>query len=165
MYGMRKGRLEFGPANTTALLFETLMDSKALSLTPNTTSVYMTSWIELQDEPIVIETPANVLGIIDDHWFHYVTDFGNAGADKAKGGKYLFLPPGFKGNPPDGYFVLHSLGYRIWARRPNEKTKIHLPVACHSPGHQPVYDIDKACDCCRNLRNQKARTSSDLINT
>ena len=39
MYGMRKGNLEFGPPNTTALLFETLMDSKALWLTPNTTSI------------------------------------------------------------------------------------------------------------------------------
>jgi len=57
MYGMRKGILEFGPANTTALLFETLMDSKALWLTPNTTSVYMTSWLEMKDEPMVIETP------------------------------------------------------------------------------------------------------------
>ncbi len=87
MYGMRKGILEFGPANTTALLFEDLMDSKALWLTPNTTSVYMTSWLELKDEPTVIETPPNVLGIIDDHGFHYVTDFGNAGPDKGNGGQ------------------------------------------------------------------------------
>ena len=51
MYGMRKGILDFGPANTTALLFETLMDSKALWLTPNTTSVYMCAWLEMKDEP------------------------------------------------------------------------------------------------------------------
>ena len=30
MDGIRKGILEFGPANTTAVLFEELMDSKAL---------------------------------------------------------------------------------------------------------------------------------------
>ena len=41
MYAMKKGLLGFGPANTTAVLFEELMDSKALWLTPNTTSVYM----------------------------------------------------------------------------------------------------------------------------
>ena len=63
MYGMRRGILEFGPANTTALLFENLMDSKALFLTPNTTSVYMTAWLEMTDEPHVIETPPNVLGL------------------------------------------------------------------------------------------------------
>jgi len=114
MYGMRKGILEFGPANTTALLFETLMDSKALWLTPNTTSVYMTSWLELKDEPFVIETPPNVLGIIDDHWFHYVTDFGNAGPDKGKGGKFLILPPGYESNVPEGYFVARTNTYGNW---------------------------------------------------
>ena len=45
MDGIRKGILEFGPANTTAVLFEELMDSKALFLTANTTSVYMFSWL------------------------------------------------------------------------------------------------------------------------
>ena len=114
MYGMRKGILDFGPANTTALLFETLMDSKALWLTPNTTSIYMTTWLELKDEPMVIETPPNVLGIIDDHWFHYVTDFGNAGPDKGKGGKFLILPPGYKGEVPDGYHVARTNTYGNW---------------------------------------------------
>ena len=114
MYGMRKGILEFGPANTTALLFETLMDSKALWLTPNTTSVYMTAWLEMKDEPMVIETPPNVLGIIDDHWFNYVADFGNAGPDKGKGGKFLILPPGYKGDVPDGYYVARTNTYGNW---------------------------------------------------
>ena len=66
MSGMRKGLLNFGPANETVLLFENLMDSKALWLTPNTVSIYMVMWLELSDEPMVIETPPNVLGIIDD---------------------------------------------------------------------------------------------------
>ncbi|MCB1714769.1 MAG: DUF1254 domain-containing protein [Candidatus Competibacteraceae bacterium] len=114
MYGMRKGILEFGPANTTALLFETLMDSKALWLTPNTTNIYMTTWLELKDEPMVIETPPNVLGIIDDHWFHYVADFGNAGPDKGKGGRFLILPPGYKGEVPEGYHVARTKTYGNW---------------------------------------------------
>jgi hypothetical protein len=41
-----------------------------------------------------METPPNVLGIIDDFWFRYVADFGMAGPDRGKGGKYLILPPG-----------------------------------------------------------------------
>ena len=85
MYAMEEGILGFGPANTTVLLFEDLMDSKALWLTPNTVSVYMASWMELGDEPMVVETPPNVLGFIDDAWFKYVVDFGNAGPDKGKG--------------------------------------------------------------------------------
>ena len=114
MYAMEEGMREFGPPNTTALLFEDLMDSKALWLTPNTVSVYMASWLELGDEPMVIETPPNVLGFVDDAWFKYVADFGNAGPDKGKGGKFLIIPPGYEGEIPDGYHVAHSNTFGNW---------------------------------------------------
>ena len=114
MAGMRMGLLGFGPANTTVLLFENLMDSKALWLTPNTVSIYMVMWLEVKDEPMVIETPPNVLGIIDDHWFNYVADFGNAGPDKGKGGKFLIIPPGYKGDIPKGYHVAHTETHGHW---------------------------------------------------
>ena len=115
MHGMRKGILEFGPENYTVLAFEELMDSKALFLTPNTTSVYFVAWVDTKDTgPLVIETPPNVLGIIDDSWFHYVTDFGNAGPDKGKGGKFLLLPPGYAGDVPEGYHAARSGTYGNW---------------------------------------------------
>jgi len=114
MHGMREGIVQFGPPNTTALLWEDLMDSKALWLTPNTTSVYMVSWLEMTDEPWVIETPPDVLGIIDDHWFKYVGDFGRLGPDKGKGGRFLILPPGYDGDVPDGYFVFRTSTYGNW---------------------------------------------------
>ena len=60
MSAMRKGILQFGPPNTTAVLFEELMDSQSLFLTPNTTSVYMTRGWKWTDEPFVVETPPNV---------------------------------------------------------------------------------------------------------
>ena len=114
MSGMRKGTLGFGPANETVLIFETLMDSKALWLTPNTTNIYMATWLELSDEPMVIETPPDVLGLIDDHWFNFVADFGRLGPDKAQGGKFLILPPGYDGEVPDGYFVYQTNTYGNW---------------------------------------------------
>lgn len=114
MEGLRTGILEFGPANTTAILFEGLMDSRALFLTANTTSVYMMSWLELGDEPMVIETPPNVLGFINDAWFRYVTDFGNLGPDEGQGGKFLILPPGYEGDVPEGYFVSQANTYGNW---------------------------------------------------
>lgn len=114
MSAMRRGILEFGPANTTALLFENLMDSQALWLTPNTTSIYMATWLELTDEPMVIETPPNVLGFINDFWFRYVVDFGNAGPDKGEGGKFLILPPGYEGNVPQNYYVARTNTYGNW---------------------------------------------------
>jgi hypothetical protein len=89
--------------NQTVIIMEDLMDSKSLYLTPNTESIYHMAWFDVSDGPLVIETPPNVLGIIDDHWFKYVGDFGNAGPDKGKGGKYLLLPPGYDGEVPEGY--------------------------------------------------------------
>jgi len=114
MEAMKRGIVQFGPANKTALLFEGLMDSKALWLTPNTTSVYMASWLELGDEPMVIETPGDVLGFINDHWFKYVVDFGRLGPDKAQGGKFLIISPGYEGEIPEGYFVAHTKTYGNW---------------------------------------------------
>jgi hypothetical protein len=43
MSAMRSSIFQYGPANTTAVLFEDLTDSKALWLTPNTTSICMVS--------------------------------------------------------------------------------------------------------------------------
>jgi len=85
-----------------------------LWLTPNTVSVYMATWLELGDEPMVIETPPNVLGLIDGMFFEYVTDFGNAGPDRGKGGKFLILPPGFEGEVPEGYYVAKAKTYGNW---------------------------------------------------
>jgi hypothetical protein len=97
--------------NQTVLIMESLMDSKSLFLTPNSETVYNLMWVDTKAGPLVLETPPNVLGVIDDHWFQYVTDFGRVGPDKNKGGKFLLLPPDYKGDIPDGYFVLRSRTY------------------------------------------------------
>lgn len=107
-YGIREGLRSQGANNQTVLIMEDLMDSKSLFLTPNTETVYNLMWLDLKDGPLVIETPPNILGIIDDFWFGYVGDLGNAGPDKGKGGKFLLLPPGYKGKAPKGYFVMRS---------------------------------------------------------
>ena len=114
LFGMREGLRSQGVDNQTVVLFEDLMDSKSLFLTPNTETVYLIGWLDLKNGPMVIESPSDILGIVDDFWFHYVADLGNAGPDKGKGGKYLFVPPGYKGEIPPGYFVYHSKTYGNW---------------------------------------------------
>src|SRR5450432_1273321 len=110
--GIRLGFASQGADNNqTVLIMEDLMDSKSLFLTANTESVYNLMWVDTKAGPVVIETPPNVLGVIDDHWFQYVTDFGRVGPDKNKGGKFLLLPPGYTGEVPEGYFVLRSKTY------------------------------------------------------
>ncbi len=114
MEALKQGILSFGPANQTALIFEELMDSKSLFLTANTTNIYGTLWMELANEPMVVETPSDVLGFVDDHYFKYVADFGRLGPDRAQGGKFLFLPPHYEGEIPDGYFVYQTNTYGNW---------------------------------------------------
>jgi len=91
-----------------------LMDSKSLWLTANTETVYASTFLDLKDGPTVIESPPNVLGILDDMWMRYVGDIGNAGPDKGKGGKFLILPPGYNGDVPKGYHVFRSQTYGVW---------------------------------------------------
>ena len=92
VYGIREGlRSQGAKDNQTVLITEDLMDSKSLFLTPNTETVYNLVWLDLKNGPVVIESPPNVIGIVDDFWFHYVGDVGNAGPDKGKGGKIVVL--------------------------------------------------------------------------
>jgi hypothetical protein len=114
LVAMRRGMRQQGPDNQTVTMFDELMDSKTLYLTANTTTVYASLWLNTKEGPLVIEAPPKVLGFIDDFWFHWVGDIGVTGADKGKGGKYLLLPPGYKGAVPDGYFVLRSPTYNQW---------------------------------------------------
>ncbi len=108
LVSMRDGMRELGAINGTIIITESLMDSKSLFLTPNTESIYTGTWLNLKDGPIVVESPPNTLGIVNDFWFRYVADMGNAGPDRGKGGKYLFVGPGYEGDIPDGYIVYHS---------------------------------------------------------
>lgn len=110
----RTGIRTFGPDNQTVLIAETLFDSRGIILTGNTETIYNITWFNTKDGPLVIEMPAGVLGVIDDFWFRFVTDIGPLGPDKGNGGKFLLLPPDYKGDIPDGYFVLHSRTYGHW---------------------------------------------------
>ena len=94
---------------------EKLLDSHSLYLTGNTSTMYSIGHLDLQAYgPTVVAVPPGMLGMLDDAWMRYVGDFGVAGPDKGKGGKYLVLPPGYTGAVPDGYFVLKPPTYINW---------------------------------------------------
>jgi hypothetical protein len=111
MVAQRTSCYEEGLIDGTVGIFQNLMDSKSLFLTANTESIYFATWIDLKNGPVVVESPPNVLGAVNDFWFRHVTDLGNAGPDSGKGGKYLILPPDYEGSVPDGYFVFRSRTY------------------------------------------------------
>jgi len=121
LVAMRHALRELGAVNGKVIpVSETLLDSKAIWLTPNADTVYAVNWIDLADGPMVIESPPEALGIFDDAWFHYVADLGLLGPDQGKGGKFLFIPTGYKGEVPkdkkDGgeYFVFKSATFGNW---------------------------------------------------
>ena len=107
---------ELGPANTVVPIFEQLMDSRSIFLTANTNTVYSWAWLDLSKGPLVLEVPPKVLGAINDMWYRWVIDLGITGPDKGAGGKYLILPPGYKGEvPKEGYItVVQSPTFNLW---------------------------------------------------
>jgi hypothetical protein len=109
-----EGLKSVGGNNQTVVVHEERVDAKTLLLTPNTQTVTLWAYLNLKDGPMVVEIPPGVLGLADDIWMRYITDLGVVGPDKGKGGKYLFLPPDYKGNPPEGYFVARPRTYNVW---------------------------------------------------
>jgi len=103
--GQIDGLRSVGADNQTVVLHENRVDAKTLLLTPNTQTATLWGFFNLKDGPIVLEIPPGVLGLADDAWMRYIIDMGMAGPDKGKGGKFLFLPPGYQGDVPEGYFV------------------------------------------------------------
>ena len=108
-YAIRQGFLDAGVEDGDVLIFSELMDSRSLFLTANADTVYFLAFLDLSDGPLVLETPSDILGIVDDMWFGWITDFGLPGADRGQGGTYLLLPPGYDGPLPEGgFYVRHS---------------------------------------------------------
>ena len=124
--GMRLGCLEIGQNSANKIcIADGLMDSNPLFLTGNTDTVYAFNTFDLlKDGPTVVDIPPGCgPGTVNDAYFRFVTDMGGPGPDKGKGGKYLILPPDYKGTlegPIGGkeqeldgqkYFVAKSTSY------------------------------------------------------
>ena len=113
---LREGQAAAGcVASNEVCIWDSLMDSTSLILTGNTSTMYAIGFLDLQkDGPTVIDLPPGMLGVLDDMAFQYMTDLGVAGPDKGKGGKFLVLPPDYKGDIPKGYFVVPSKTNGVW---------------------------------------------------
>jgi hypothetical protein len=104
------------------------MTSRHGFLTANDVTPYVTSGQSTADGPLVVEVPpagdkVSFFGTFVDAWQTPVVDVGPPGQDEGRGGKYLFLPPGYEGDvPDDGYFVHRPRTYGVhFAFRPVAK--------------------------------------------
>ena len=111
----RRGLRDFGAKHSNqVVIWEQLMDAKTLVLTANTETVYGMGFLDLKgDGATVLEAPPKMLGAAMDTLQRFLVDIGPLGPDKGKGGKYLFLPPGYTGDVPEGYFVVKSPTYSV----------------------------------------------------
>ena len=112
--GMRDSLRQFGPDNQTDVIWEDLVDARTVELTANDNTIYNFIWLDTKQGPLVLEIPPEVLGGINDFWYRWVADVGITGEDRGKGGKYLVLPPGYKGEVPTGYIVLRPNTFGNW---------------------------------------------------
>jgi hypothetical protein len=108
-YAIRQGFLDAGVMDGDVLIFSELVDSRTLLLTPNADTVYFWTFLDLSGGPLVVKTPQDTLGMVDDMWWRWVIDFGFPGPDRGQGATYLLVPPGHEGTlPDDGFIVRHS---------------------------------------------------------
>jgi hypothetical protein len=112
--GMRDSIGQYGSVNQTDVIWENLVDPRTVELTANDNTIYNFLWIDTKKGPVVAEIPPAVLGLVNDFWYRWVGDVGITGDDHGKGGKYLIVPPGYKGDIPEGYFVLRPSTYGNW---------------------------------------------------
>ena len=122
--GMKNGSEKvFGAGYNVLPIWKERLDAKTLVTTPNSDVIYAMSYVDLgKDGPIVFEAPPNLQGILLDFWQRpipvdggkFFGDVGLPGPDAGKGGKFLLLPPGYKGEAPEGYFVYRSGTYNVF---------------------------------------------------
>jgi hypothetical protein len=116
--GMQVGSEKtFGAGYNVLPIWKERLDAKTLVTTPNSDVLYAMSYVDLgKDGPLVMDAPPMLQGILLDYWQRpipvdggkFFGDVGFFGPDAGKGGKFLLLPPGYKGTVPEGYYVYHS---------------------------------------------------------
>ncbi|MFO1304833.1 MAG: DUF1254 domain-containing protein [Burkholderiales bacterium] len=82
IHALRKGMQDIGVKDNEVLVFSELMDAKSLFLTANADTVYVMGSLDLSKGPVVIETPPEFLGLVQDAWFRWVIDLGVPGPDR-----------------------------------------------------------------------------------
>lgn len=110
----RAAIMTVGPVNGTVPIWEQMVDSRTVELTANDNTPYSWFWLDLRNGPLVLEAPPKVLGLVNDIWYHWNGDIGFTGPDKGQGGKFLIVPPGWKGEIPAGYHVIRTGSLSVW---------------------------------------------------
>jgi len=114
--GMRDGsEAVFGTGYNVLPIWKDRMGADTWVPTPNADVIYSMSYLDLKETgPLVVAAPPNVIGMFTDFFQNTITDVGLIGPDRARGGLYLLLPPGYQGHVPSGYMTFRSSTYNVF---------------------------------------------------
>jgi hypothetical protein len=155
--GMKNGSEKvFGAGYNVLPIWKNRLDARTLVTTPNSDVIYAMSYVDLgTDGPLVLEAPPMLQGILLDFWQRpipvdggkFAGDVGLPGPDGGKGGKFLLLPPGYKGSVPDGYFVYRSGTNNVFVflRGFYEDPKNLVPAVAHLE-QTKIYPLNREAD-------------------
>jgi hypothetical protein len=119
MISLRDGNFSLGGDYNTVYWISEPPTALAEAITPNNQTPYATVHLNTKNGPMVLEIPpaserTAIFGSAINVWQVPIADMGPAGMDQGKGGKYLFLPPGYDGEVPEGYLKVTSHLYEIY---------------------------------------------------
>jgi len=156
--GVLLGLFPGGPVNTSGCLSDYMPPPQRMVVTPNNDTIYMSGFVNLGQEPAVIQTPTTVPK--GHYWTIQIADvFTNViyqlgSAANTPGGKYLLVGPGWNGQKPDGFIdvlrmptnVAWAAGRSFAAHTPEAKAEALavlgqmrvLPLSQNKPGQQPM---------------------------
>ena len=141
------------------MIFDGLMNAKSLFLTGNSATVYVIPDLDLKrDGATVVEAPEGLLGAANDANFRFI--------ENITGGKYLFLPPGYEGEVPEGYKVYRPETYRVWVfLRKTPKSKADDDVAAAVKDVKDNLKVYKLADAAKPPRMEWFSGSDKAFNT
>jgi hypothetical protein len=113
---MRQGYFRGAKAHCGDIMYWSRFSTwKNQTVTPDTSSRYVAFFTNTKEGPVVVEVPpagdAALFGTLLDAWQVPLIDVGPTGEDLGNGGKYLLLPPRYKGETPPGYIAVPSNTY------------------------------------------------------
>src|SRR5262245_28031753 len=93
------------------IYFSNVMEPRHEFLTANNQTPYAFTFFDLRRGPMVLDVPPAsektvFFGSAIDSWQVPLVDVGASGVDEGKGGRYLFLPPDYRGPRQTGFIVV-----------------------------------------------------------
>ena len=119
IYRFRAAALEdLGLRDNDIIAYSGVATAKLEATTANASTPYITAFTDLQKGPTVLEVPTagedgSLYGQVVDAWQYTIADVGPSGLDAGAGGKYLFTPPGYEGDIPEGFLHVPSPSFRV----------------------------------------------------